>query len=63
MPKKYCVFDVCEYVELLGKFETMQEVRHAAHQRDADTDGDCFIVVLKFDKPSGFYQPLQGWTY
>lgn len=64
MPKKYRLYDVYEWdFELLGEFDTMQDVRRAAVQRDKETDGECCLSVFRFYKSSGVYDCLRSWTY
>ena len=63
MPKKYRLYDTYEGLERLGEFDTMREVRRAAAKRDAETDGECYLIVSRFEKSSGAYRVLQGWTY
>ncbi|MDE7219699.1 MAG: hypothetical protein K2O45_08780 [Oscillospiraceae bacterium] len=64
MPKKYRLYDVyeCEF-ELLGEFDTMQDVRRAAIQRDKETDGECCLTVSRFYEIGEVYERLRGWTY
>lgn len=63
MAKKYRLYDFYEGCDFLGDFDTMLEVRRAALQYDADTDGECCLRVSRFYKDVGRYEFLQRWTY
>lgn len=63
MPKRFRLYDVYEGYDLLGEFDTMSEVRRAALQYDADTDGECCLMVARFYKVPGRYEVLRNWSY
>lgn len=63
MPKKYRIYDSYEGCECFGEFNTMREVCRAAVQRDEDTDGECYLILTQFDRVSGSYKIVSGWTY
>lgn len=42
---KYYVYDLYEGKELLGKVESMDEVRELTNERIRDTDGECYISI------------------
>lgn len=41
---KYLVIDVQEGKDVLGKVNTLEEVKALCGERVKDTDGDCYVV-------------------
>ncbi|NLC96881.1 MAG: hypothetical protein GX675_04870 [Erysipelotrichaceae bacterium] len=46
MEEIYRLYDFYEGQKLLIKTASMTEVRAAARQRDEDTDGECYLVLI-----------------
>lgn len=45
--EKFKVYDNYEFdMELLGEFGSLAEAKVCAKERDLDTDGECFIVII-----------------
>ena len=54
MEVNYKLYDYMEGRELVGKYETVDELRKAMHERYDDTDGDCYLVPMrKYTRKSG----------
>lgn len=45
--REWKVLDVYEGCELLGYADTKAEAYKLAHERANDTDGECWIVLMK----------------
>lgn len=56
---RYKLFDVYDYRELLGRYETMDAVRSSARQRIEDTDGECSLLLFSMSK-DGKYTLCNG---
>ena len=58
--KKYRLYDDYDFShELLGEFDTMQEVKAACKKRDEETDGE-WIPLLYETNP---YKIVEDWSY
>lgn len=53
--KKYKVYDLYDYKEVLGYADTMQEVKRLARERMDDTDGECCIYYAELNKDTQKY--------
>ena len=62
MAKKFKLYDVYEGTELLGKFETKNEVAKACNQRDEETDGECSLMLLTLNEDATKYKIVEDWT-
>ena len=47
--KKYKVYDLCEWKEVIGFADTLREVRQIARERYNDTDGECAIYYAELN--------------
>lgn len=61
--KKYRLYDDYDFShELLGEFDTMQEVKAACKQRHEETDGEWEPLLYKQDKTQK-YHLIEDWSY
>ena len=54
--KKYKVYDLYVYKEVLGYVDTMQEVKRLARERMVDTEGECSIYYVELNKDTQKYK-------
>ena len=50
-------------MELLGEYANMRQVQKAARERNIDTDGECVLLLYKFNLTSGKYELVNEWYY
>lgn len=64
MRKAYRLYDTYDNTaEFLGTFDTMEDVRKAARERDRDTDGEWLPVLYYRANASAKTIILENWTY
>lgn len=63
MKKAYRLYDAYDGAEFLGAFDTMEEVRKAARERDRDTDGEWFPVLFYRANANAKTIIFENWTY
>lgn len=56
MKKKYRVYDLYDYKEILGYADTMKEVKRLAEERYNDTDGECDIWYAELNEETQKYK-------
>ena len=62
--KKYRLYDDYEFShELLGEFDTMQEVKAACKQRHEETDGEWEPLLYKQNETTQKYHLVEEWSY
>ena len=60
--KKYRLYDDYDFShELLGEFDTMQEVKSACKKRDEETDGDW--IPLLYETNESLNKIVEEWSY
>lgn len=59
MEHTYQLYDVMFGSELLGCWDTMEEVQEAARAREEQTGGVWWPLLRK----TGERKPIRGWTY
>lgn len=59
--KLYDIYDMPDR-ELLGRFDSMKEVRAAAKERGDDTDGEWFPALYRYDEATDKYRPANFFT-
>lgn len=52
---KYLVVDIKEWRDVLGKVDTLKEVRGLCKERVNDTEGDCYVVYYELDEKTNKY--------
>ena len=50
-------------MELLGEYANMRQVQKAARERNIDTDGECVLLLYKFNLTVGKYELVNEWYY
>lgn len=50
-------------MEFLGAFANMRQVQKAARERNIDTDGECVLLLYKFNITVGKYEFVNEWYY
>ena len=50
-------------MELLGQYANMRQVQKAARERNIDTDGECVLLLYKFNLTTGKYELVNEWYY
>lgn len=61
--KKYRLYDDYDFShELLGEFDTTQEVKTACKQRHEETDGEWEPLLYKRDETQK-YHLIEDWSY
>jgi hypothetical protein len=50
-------------MELLGAYANMRQVQKAARERNIDTDGECVLLLYKFNLTAGKYELVNEWYY
>ena len=50
-------------MELLGEYANMRQVQKAARERNIDTDGECVLLLYKFNLTAGKYELVNEWYY
>ncbi len=50
-------------MELLGAFSNMRQVQKAACERHIDTDGECVLLLYKFNLTAGKYEIVDEWYF
>ena len=50
-------------MELLGEYANMRQVQKAARERNIDTDGECVLLLYKFNLTTGKYELVNEWYY
>ena len=50
-------------MELLGEYANMRQVQKAARERNIDTDGECVVLLYKFNLTVGKYELVNEWYY
>lgn len=61
--KKYRLYDDYDFShELLGEFDSMQEVKTACKKRDEETDGEWEPLLYKQDETQKYYL-IEDWSY
>ena len=50
-------------MELLGAYVNMRQVQKAARERHIDTDGECVLLLYKFNLTTGKYELVNEWYY
>ena len=53
--KKYKIYDLYDYKEVIGYADTMQEVKRLAMRRIIDTDGECSIYYVELNQETQKY--------
>lgn len=62
--KKYRLYDDYDFShELLGEFDTMQEVKTACKKRDEETDGEWEPLLYKWNERTQKYHLIEDWSY
>ena len=60
--KKYRLYDDYDFShELLGEFDTMQEVKAACKKRDEETDGEW--IPLLYETNESLNKIVEEWSY
>jgi len=59
MPKKYQVFDLYECYGSVGEFDTYGEACMAAAFWRKETDGECDLVILKWNDTYQAYTSIE----
>ena len=60
--KLYDIYDMPNQAELLGRFDSMKEVRAAAKERGDDTDGEWCPLLYRYDEATDKYYPANFFT-
>lgn len=50
-------------MELLGEYANMRQVQKAARERNIDTDGECVLLLYKFNLTADKYELVNEWYY
>ena len=50
-------------MELLGQYANMRQVQKAARERNIDTDGECVLLLYKYNLTTGKYELVNEWYY
>ena len=61
---KYRLADIYEDIcgETVGTFDTVEEATEAARSYDAETDGECDLVLIGFTATDDF-KLIREWEY
>lgn len=61
---RYKLYDVYDMdMEPLGSFANMRQLQKAARERHLDTDGECCLVLYKFNLIANLYERVDEWYY
>lgn len=58
---RYKLYDIYDYRELIGRYETMDAVRESARQRIDDTDGECSLMLFAMSKDGRYILCDRNW--
>ena len=50
-------------MELLGAYANMRQVQKAARERHIDADGECALLLYKFNLTVGKYELVNEWYF
>lgn len=50
-------------MELLGQYANMRQVQKVARERNIDTDGECVLLLYKYNLTTGKYELVNEWYY
>ena len=50
-------------MELLGEYANMRQVQKSARERHIDTDGECVLLLYKFNLTADKYELVNEWYY
>lgn len=50
-------------MELLGAYTNMRQVQNAARERHIDTDGECVLLLYKYNLTADKYELVNEWYY
>lgn len=55
--------DYDNYMELLGAYTNMRQVQNAARERHIDTDGECVLLLYKYNIVADKYELVNEWYF
>jgi len=56
-PKKYRLCDLYEDYGIIGEFDTYGEICQAAERWKAETDGECDLIMFRWNASAQSYEP------
>ena len=57
-PKAYKLFDLYECYGEIGTFDTLEDALKAAEKWEEDTDGECDLVILRWNNIYSAYKTI-----
>lgn len=60
---RYRLFDDYDDMGLVGEYANMRQVQKAAQERHIDTDGECCLLLYKFNTTACKYELVNEWYY